>query len=125
MSALMASMKCVAHCVDSACWDTSANGTCILSGTLTGCHLHAISGGQITASHVFLATQAPILETWHHCLGHANYRAVSELFTQCRSVRTHGTLAPSSSPPPACEHCILGKQTRSSIPKVREGVRVN
>jgi transposase InsO family protein len=30
-----------------------------------------------------------------------------------------------SSPPPKCEHCIVGKQTRSSVPRVREGVRAN
>jgi transposase InsO family protein len=28
-----------------------------------------------------------------------------------------------SSPPSKCEHCILGKQTRSSVPRVREGER--
>lgn len=28
-----------------------------------------------------------------------------------------------SSPPPKCPHCILGKQTHSSVPKLREGVR--
>jgi len=28
-----------------------------------------------------------------------------------------------SSHPSKCEHCILGKQTHSSVPKVREGVR--
>ena len=28
-----------------------------------------------------------------------------------------------SSPPPKCEHCILGKQTRSSVPRMREGPR--
>jgi transposase InsO family protein len=28
-----------------------------------------------------------------------------------------------SSPPPKCEHCILGKQTCSSVPKQKEGAR--
>src|ERR1700674_4680045 len=28
-----------------------------------------------------------------------------------------------SAPPPKCPHCILGKQTRSSVPKVREGIK--
>jgi len=30
-----------------------------------------------------------------------------------------------SSPPSKCPHCILGKQTRSAVPKLREGVRAS
>ena len=25
--------------------------------------------------------------------------------------------------PPICEHCVLGKQTKTPVPKLREGVR--
>lgn len=34
-----------------------------------------------------------------------------------------GTSPVPLTPPPACEHCILGKQTRNSVPTVREGER--
>ena len=123
VSALMSSLKCVAHFADSTCWVTSANGNRILSGSLTAHRLYAISGRQLTADHAFLTTSIPILKTWHRLLGHANYRTVSDLLAQCCSAGTHSMHVPSSTPPPSCENCILGKQTRSPVPKVREGVQ--
>ncbi len=30
-----------------------------------------------------------------------------------------------SSSPPKCDHCVLGKQTHSSVPKVQEGTRAS
>ncbi|KAI0373598.1 hypothetical protein BV20DRAFT_928795, partial [Pilatotrama ljubarskyi] len=53
-------------------------------------------------------------------LGHANYRATHTVASQ---VRTSGTPVNLSVLPPKCDHCIMGKQTRSPVPKVREGVR--
>ena len=46
---------------------------------------------------------------------------MSDLLVQCRSAGMHGMHVPSSTPPPSCENCILGKQTQSPVPKVREG----
>ncbi|KAH7918218.1 hypothetical protein BV22DRAFT_990895, partial [Leucogyrophana mollusca] len=56
----------------------------------------------------------------HRRLGHTNYRSVVEL---ARNGHVTGMPIDLSSEPPVCEHCILGKQTKSSVPKVREGVR--
>jgi transposase InsO family protein len=42
-----------------------------------------------------------------------------------RSCSVEGMHVNLSSLPPKCEHCILGKQTRSSVPKVREGARAD
>ncbi|KAI9064567.1 hypothetical protein FKP32DRAFT_1527134, partial [Trametes sanguinea] len=53
-------------------------------------------------------------------LGHANIRAT---FTVASRVSQSGTAVDLASVPPKCESCILGKQTRSSVPKVREGLR--
>ncbi|EIW54493.1 uncharacterized protein TRAVEDRAFT_82142, partial [Trametes versicolor FP-101664 SS1] len=53
-------------------------------------------------------------------LGHANYRATYTVATQARAAGTPVNL---SLLPSKCDHCILGKQTRSPVPKVREGVR--
>jgi hypothetical protein len=47
-------------------------------------------------------------------------RAVLDM---ARSKAVDGMLIDTSSVPPKCEHCILGKQTRSSVPKMREGAR--
>ncbi|KAI0628220.1 hypothetical protein C8Q77DRAFT_1026374, partial [Trametes polyzona] len=53
-------------------------------------------------------------------LGHANYRAT---YTVASRLRAAGTPVNLSLLPPKCDHCILGKQTRSPVPKVREGIR--
>ncbi|KAI0370885.1 hypothetical protein BV20DRAFT_902049, partial [Pilatotrama ljubarskyi] len=53
-------------------------------------------------------------------LGHANYRATH---TVAKAVRASGTPVNLSSPPPKCDSCILGKQTRTPVPSVREGER--
>jgi hypothetical protein len=121
--ALTSSLKCITHFTDSICWVTSANGSCILLGTLTAHHLYAISSGQFTIGHAFMVTFIPTLEIWHRHLGHANYCAVSDLHAQSCSAGTLGMHTCSSSAPSSCEHCILGKQTRSSVPKVKQGVR--
>ena len=122
VSALTSSLKYVVHFANSDCWVTSASGAHILSGTLTAHRLYAVSGGQFTAAHALTVTRAPTLETWHNRLGHANYCMVANLARQ--TLATDMPLS-SSPPPPSCEHCILGTQTRSSVPKVREGVRAD
>ncbi|KAI9062409.1 hypothetical protein FKP32DRAFT_1549591, partial [Trametes sanguinea] len=53
-------------------------------------------------------------------LGHANYRATHSV---AKAVRASGTPLNLSSPPPKCDACILGKQTRTPVPSVREGER--
>ncbi|KAG1827025.1 uncharacterized protein BJ212DRAFT_1252374, partial [Suillus subaureus] len=51
-------------------------------------------------------------------LGHTNYRTVYDL--ACSSNAT-GMPINLSTEPPICDTCILGKQTRSSVPKVWVG----
>jgi hypothetical protein len=90
----------------------------MLSGTLTSRRLYALSGGLLSAEHAYLAQQLPNLQSWHRRLGHANYRAVYDL---ARSGNATGMPIDLSAMPPKCDHCILGKQTRSSVPKTRSG----
>ncbi|KAG1863022.1 hypothetical protein F4604DRAFT_1499797, partial [Suillus subluteus] len=53
-------------------------------------------------------------------LGHADYRAIYDL--ACSGDAT-GMPIDLSSLPPICDNCILGKQTRTHVLKVREGER--
>ncbi|KAI9067428.1 hypothetical protein FKP32DRAFT_1527141, partial [Trametes sanguinea] len=53
-------------------------------------------------------------------LGHANFRAT---YTVASQVRASGAPTRLSDAPPKCDACVMGKQTRSSVPKVREGTR--
>ena len=119
VSALTLALKCMAHFANSTCWVTYTSGAQILSGILTARRLYVVSGGHLTTRHAFAIARSPMLETWYNHLGHENYCTVANLAHQ----NPVTSMPLSSSPPlPPCEHCILGKQTCSSVPKVREGV---
>ena len=118
ISAICSAHRCMATFNESECWLTSTNGNRILTGTLTSHRLYAVSGGCLTAEHAYAATPNATLDTWHKRLGHANYRAVLDL---ARRGLATGMPPPTSPTFTSCEHCILGKQTRSSVPKVRQG----
>ena len=64
------------------------------------------------------ATRVPDIETWHRRLGHCNTRTIIDM---ARNNIVQGMPINLSAMPPRCEHCILGKQARSPVPKMREG----
>ncbi|OSD00557.1 hypothetical protein PYCCODRAFT_1370885, partial [Trametes coccinea BRFM310] len=53
-------------------------------------------------------------------LGHANYRVTYDVAKRARASSTPVDL---TTAPPKCDACLLGKQTRTPVPKLREGVR--
>ena len=57
-------------------------------------------------------------ETWHRRLGHCNFGTFIDM---AQRGAVEGAAIDLSSSPPKCNACILGKQTRSPVPKVREG----
>jgi hypothetical protein len=57
------------------------------------------------------------LETWHRRLGHAKFQAITEM---AQKGMIAGMPSSFSSKPPKCESCILGKQTKTPVPKKRE-----
>jgi hypothetical protein len=121
VSSLCTAHRCVASFDATSCWVQAASGARILSGTLTSRRLYALSGGQLSAEHAYLTQCVPDLQSWHHRLGHANYyHAVYDL---ARSGNAVGIPINLSTEPPVCDDCILGKQTRTSVPKVRVGGR--
>jgi hypothetical protein len=122
ISAMCAAHRCIVSFDTTSCWVQARSGTCMLTGSLTSCRLYAISGGQLSADHALIAQCTPTLETWHKRLGHANYRS---LYDFARSGLATGMPIDLSSLPPVCDAYILGKQTKTSIPKVREGIRAD
>ncbi len=118
-------------CFDSdSCWVTNKAGAIILRGTvlesrrLYGLTLHSPRVGHTRpttpapTSAAHFASRTPDLETWHRRLGHCGNDTIVEM---ARKNVVQGMLIDLSSAPPRCNHCILGKQTRSAVPKVREG----
>ncbi|OJT07316.1 Retrovirus-related Pol polyprotein from transposon TNT 1-94 [Trametes pubescens] len=96
------------------------SGAAFFHGTRVGKGLYSLSGVPPSIDSALAVSCVLTLETWHRRLGHANYCATYTVATQARAAGTPVNL---SLLPSKCDHCILGKQTRSPVPKVREGVR--
>ena len=70
--------------------------------------------------HAYLSQSAriPSLDTWHRRLGHVNNQAILDMATKGLAV---GMPVDLSVHPPVYTCCILGKQKRNIVLKVREG----
>lgn len=79
-----------------------------------------ISPSTSPTSSAHYASRSPDIDTWHKRLGHCGSHTIIDM---ARSHAVEGMPIDTSSPPSKCEHCILGKQTCSSVLNVREGAR--
>ena len=66
------------------------------------------------------ATWMSDVKTWHRHLKHCNNQTIIDMAHQGV---VEGMLINLSSAPAVCDHCILGKQTQSTVSKVCEGVK--
>jgi hypothetical protein len=66
------------------------------------------------------APRTPDVETWYLRLGHPNYHAVINMACDHTA---KGMPINLSTVPASCDHYILAKQTRSHVPRLREGKR--
>jgi hypothetical protein len=114
------------------CYISDANNSVVARGSaLSNRKLFTLSDFHVvlppppathTPSHAHYTSRSPDIDTWHRRLGHCGHRTIIDM-AHSRSVE--GMHVNLSSPPAKCEHCILGKQTCSSVPKVREGARAD
>ena len=108
------------------CYITDANNIIILRGTtLHDRKLFALSATSVPRpsslsqpSHAYIASRLPDIDMWHRRLGHCAYDTIIKM--AC-SGRVKNINIDHSSKPSKCVHCILGKQTRSPVPPLREG----
>jgi len=114
--------KLVSHFDGDGCWLTNRSGTTVASGRISPISrwLYSIDIGTPLVEHSFIATRVPDLETWHRRLGHVNYQSIVDMSDKDMAKGMHINL---SSAPPKCQSCILGKQTRLSVPKICKGQR--
>ena len=112
--------KLISYFDGEGCWITNRSGATIASGKVSpiGRHLYSIDIGSPLVEHTFITTRVPDLKTWHHRLGHVNYQSIVDMSNKDMAKGMHVNLP---SAPPKCQSCILGKQTRSSVPKIRKG----
>jgi hypothetical protein len=73
-------------------------------------------------SSAHYSSHLPGINTWHRCLGHCGSCAIINM---AHTNAVEGMLINISTPPSKCEHCILRKQTCSSVSRVREGARAS
>ena len=120
VSTLARDSHAVAHFDDTSCWLTNkSTGAIICRGPLLPKkNLYSLDLHSLHAEHALATSHAPDLETWHRRLGHANYQAIKEM---AKSGIIPGM--PASLPlgnPPKCDFCVLGKQTKTPVPKTRK-----
>ena len=124
--------NCVSHFDSTSCWVMDkATSMLVAKGTISPTrNLYTISAFTPNvvygphhpriASTSFYATRVPDLETWHYRLGHCNTRTIINM-AQNNIVK--GMPIDLSTMPPKCDSCILGKQARTPVLKMCEGVR--
>jgi len=129
VSALNRGGNYTCHFDSLACWVTNRSGTMILRGALSGKrNLYMINLPSAHVAHspcsliALYSERKPDIETWHRHLGHVNVWSIVDM---ARGGAVEGMTVDLSSLPPKCTHCVLGKQTRSPVPKVREGPKAS
>jgi hypothetical protein len=91
----------------------------IATGTHTGRSLYSLGKSHhCIIKHTNIACAAPYLETWHKRLSHISYSSIIKMADKQLATGMPTIL---STLPAICESCILGKQTKTPIPKVQEG----
>ena len=108
------------------CWLMNTDGTIMARGvvssirnlytltTINNCHLLPHIG--------LIATCTPNIETWHRRLAHCGVKTIIDM---ARNGIVTGMPIDLSVLPPLCDHCIVGKQTRRTVPRVREGLKAS
>ena len=128
----------VSHFGEDSFWVTNASGETILCGSVNQArrlycldpyraHVAQKAIGNNTSStdastSALYASRVPDVDTWHRRLGHCNFNTVVNM---ARKQAVKGMTINLSSSPPKCQACILGKQTRLSVPKERAGERAS
>jgi transposase InsO family protein len=115
----------ISHFDSEGCWVTTQDGLCLARGTvIPGRDLYTMFSNPSYINRpstpqppptCLYSSRLPNVETWHRRLGHCGNRAIINM---ARDGAVKGDL---STTPPRCNNCILGKQARSSVPRVREG----
>ena len=146
--ALNRSGNYISHFDRDSFWLTSTSGKTILRGTIyENRRIYCLSLPKARTAHSHIDTNAtttpgapsnasdgnappiglyaprtPDVETWHRRLGHCNFDAIVDM---ARKGAVEGLKINLSSSPPKCDACILGKQTRMPVPRVREGEKAS
>jgi hypothetical protein len=124
VSTLARNNKAVAHFDENSCWITNKSTNAVIAhgALLANKNLYSLSLLSAQAEHALTTQHTPDLETLHRRLGHANYQTLRDMVSN-RMIQGMPKSLPSGDPIPKGEFCVLGKQTKTPVPKLRkEGV---
>ena len=117
VSTLARDSQAITHFDETSCWITNkSTGATIAHGSLLPIkNLYSLNLLSPHAKHAFTISHVPDLATWHQRLGYGNYQAVREMAKNglIPGMPTNFPLAN----PPKCKFCVLGKQTKTPVPK--------
>ena len=121
VSTLTCDNKAVAHFDEDACWITnkSTNAIIVHGNLLPNKKLYSLDLISTQAQHALSTQHAPNLETLQHCLGHVNYQTLRDMVNN-GMIKGMPKNLPSGDPVPKCEFCVLGKQTKTPVSKLRK-----
>jgi Reverse transcriptase (RNA-dependent DNA polymerase)/GAG-pre-integrase domain/gag-polypeptide of LTR copia-type len=119
ISSLTNDSNALVHFDDKKCWITNrSTGITMAEGSLLpNKNLYALNTFQYPIDSAYSITHTPSLNTWHRRLGHANFQTINDM---ARKGMIKGMPSSTSNAPPKCDSCILGKQTKTPVPKKRE-----
>ena len=111
----------ISHFDEDTCWLTSKSSRAIIACgyLLAKMRLYSLSLHSPQTNHAYTIHHEPDLETWHCHLGHANYQCVAGLAHKGMVTGMSQSLA--TLKVSKCEYCVLGKQTKTIVPKTRGG----
>ena len=121
VSTLAYDSKAVTHFDEDTCWITNKSTNTIIAHRtlLPNKKLYSLDLISAQAENALSAQHAPNLETLHCHLGHANYQMLRDMVSNGMIEGMPKNL-PSGYPVPKCEFCVLGKQTKMPVPKLRK-----
>ena len=121
VGAIARDSKVISHFDEDTCWLTSKSSGAIIArrNLLPKTRLYSLSLHSPQTNHTYTVHCEPNLETWHHRLSHANYQCIAGLAHKGMVTGMSRSLA--TSKVPKCESCVLGKQTKTIVPKTRGG----
>jgi len=100
------------------CTIRDKSGQVLANANRSGLGLFTLHSLAPPTDHAFISRPMPNLITWHRRLGHTNYDTVAKMAKLASATGMH---IPPSPSPPICEHCVLGKQTKTPVQKTRGG----
>jgi hypothetical protein len=100
------------------CLIRNGSAKVIAGGTRRGRELYAFNGSPRIIEKAHIASSTPDLHNWHKWLGHVNYAAIISML---KKGLASGMPIDLSTLPPVFQHCIIGKQTKTTVPKIWMG----